>query len=321
LIETITSSRVCIALGVINIRKDSFDQIFDIRGVEGVTRFGIVRKCEICRQPGKKVLVKTLHLLKLRKYAKEVIEELMLLKYLKHPQIHPISKIYRDGEKLYIMRHVVEGVNLKHFMKRENRLSESQVADIITQIIKIVKYIKIDYFVKKRKNSSLSTQDVIDQVIHRDIKIENFIVDPETLHVKLLDYGISSTFLTLDDLKSHMNVPVSYAPECLKDSFTSNCETWSIGIITYQLLTSRTPYTGKSKTELFHNIINYESKLSTDHWPYSERAKKFIQNMLGDQVPPVAAIRMSLSMALKHEFLLSTMPVIEAHSQEESGSL
>lgn len=90
------------------------------------------------------VNVKTIHTQKLGKRAREVIQELYLMKNIKHPAILNIQKIYRENEKLYIITPCFSGKNLKTFIKGENRLNERQIANIVQQILEITKRLSVD---------------------------------------------------------------------------------------------------------------------------------------------------------------------------------
>jgi calcium-dependent protein kinase len=230
------------------------------------------------------VLVKTIHLLKLKKKAKHVMEELYLLKNIKHDKIYSISKIYREDQKLFVISPDVKGKNLRYFMRSDNRLTETQIAYIVKQIFEIIKYLIFDS--AKQRETSLFTSDdgIMVKQVYRDIKIENFVIDPKTHDVMMIDYGVSSLFLNINDLKKHLQTPISVSPECIKSSYQRGCEVWSIGVITYQLLTGVDPYKGANIGELFHNIISGNSRFLDNKWNHSKTAHNFINCMLGSQV-------------------------------------
>jgi serine/threonine protein kinase len=279
--------------------------LFHIRSVDGVTRYGIVRRCSPYSDPDKRVLVKTIHLDKLRKKSKDVMEELYLLKNIKHDQINSISKIYSEDEKFYVVTPDVKGKNLRYFMRSENRLTEAQVAFIVKQIFEIIKYVIFDS-VKKRESSIFnSTDEILTKQIYRDIKIENFVIDSKTHYVTMIDYGVSSLFLNINDLKKHLRTPISVSPECIKSSYQPGCEVWSIGVITYQLLTSMDPYKGTDIGELFNNIITGDSRLLKKKWNHSKVAYDFINSTLGDQVNQPISHHLGVSSAKFKTFLLN----------------
>ena len=76
-------------------------------------------------------------------------------------------------------------------------------------------------------------------ISHRDIKPENFVFEhPDSDNIKLLDFGLSSPFISPTEQKSRhlllrMNTPVGTllyaAPEVHKKHYTEKCDVWSAG--------------------------------------------------------------------------------------------
>lgn len=248
-----------------------------------MTRFGVVRKCSPRHKPKLKFVVKTISILKLKKRAKDVLEEVFLLKNINHPQISRILKVYKQADKLYVLKKQTKGVNLANYMQEHNRMTETQVASVIRQILEIAKFILIDN-IKSKKAALVESQNIGAKPVYRDFKIENFTIDTATHEVFLNDYGVFSTFSDINALKKNIEAPPSLAPECLKHTYQPGCEVWSVGVICYQLLNCMNPYKGAEIGELFHNIVNGHSRLISEKWVHSHRAYDFINNMLGAEV-------------------------------------
>ena len=95
-------------------------------------------------------------------------------------------------------------------------------------------------------------------VIHRDIKPSNFFITRRadgTMLLKILDFGISKTPVGLTDLTGTQTVlgtPTYMAPEQMKTSKTADprSDIWSMGVVMYQLITGRPPFSGESYAEL-----------------------------------------------------------------------
>src|ERR1700683_5289031 len=84
-------------------------------------------------------------------------------------------------------------------------------------------------------------------VIHRDVKPANVIVQPDGV-AKLLDFGIARQEKTDGRLTRTGNVigTIQYmAPERLKDeAFDGRSDIFSVGVMMFQLLTGQLPFTG-----------------------------------------------------------------------------
>jgi serine/threonine-protein kinase len=95
-------------------------------------------------------------------------------------------------------------------------------------------------------------------IVHRDIKPSNFFLTgrPDgSMLLKILDFGISKAPVGYDELtrtQAVIGTPTYMAPEQMKDGRAADARSdiWSIGVVTYQLLTGRPPFSGESFAEL-----------------------------------------------------------------------
>ncbi|HEY6173934.1 MAG TPA: serine/threonine-protein kinase, partial [Kofleriaceae bacterium] len=95
-------------------------------------------------------------------------------------------------------------------------------------------------------------------IIHRDIKPSNFFITQRpdgSMLLKILDFGISKTPIGYDELTGTQTVigtPSYMAPEQMKSGRSADprSDIWSIGVVMYQLITGRVPFSGESYAEL-----------------------------------------------------------------------
>lgn len=116
--------------------------------------------------------------------------------------------------------------------------------------------------------------------------------------VKIIDFGLAAIHRWNDPpMTAFAGSAFTVAPEVIKRSYGKECDLWSVGIITYFLLTSRMPFNAKSDKEIFQKIINGEYRYPA--WTktgLSEEAKDFIDRLI--VVDPRR--RMTAKQALNH---------------------
>ncbi|XP_039291704.1 death-associated protein kinase 2-like [Nilaparvata lugens] len=96
---------------------------------------------------------------------------------------------------------------------------------------------------------------------HLDLKPENVLVVSrlEWLpHIKVIDFGLSQWLdETGADVKTVFGTPEFVAPEVVNyDSLSLATDMWSIGVITYILLSGASPFLGETKQETYSNVVN-----------------------------------------------------------------
>ena len=101
-------------------------------------------------------------------------------------------------------------------------------------------------------------------IVHRDLKSDNvFLTDKDDAldHVKVIDFGVSR-FLELEDRQRSMVVgtPEFMAPEQITApaSVDRRADIYALGIILYEMLTARRPFSGEDPRELMHRIVHEE---------------------------------------------------------------
>jgi len=149
---------------------------------------------------------------------------------LSSPNIVAIYDVSKSLDVEYIVMELIEGITLKQYMNRKGRLNWKESLHFATQITRAL-------------NHAHSRG-----IIHRDIKPHNIMILKDG-SVKVADFGIArlqdsqSSTLTQEALGS-----VHYiSPEQAKGAqVDARSDLYSVGVVLYEMLTSRLPFEGDS---------------------------------------------------------------------------
>lgn len=93
-------------------------------------------------------------------------------------------------------------------------------------------------------------------VAHRDIKLENILIDHSTHNIKIIDFGFS-IFSPKDRLLNvFCGTPSYMAPEIVqkKEYSGSSVDIWACGIVLYVMLVGTFPFKAAEEKALFNKI-------------------------------------------------------------------
>lgn len=225
------------------------------------------------RETGTKFALKTLSLDHIsEKGLKQVQEEVEILMELDHPNIVKVDMVYKTDEDIYIFQELCRGGDLFDRLdaQPEEHYSEAQCAMLIKQILSAVRYIHSK------------------GIIHRDLKLENFLFDTEgpNAELKMIDFGLSKHFQLGETHHEPVGTRYTVAPEVLKGEYDEKVDIWAIGVITYLLLSGDAPFGGcfedESVTDVRRSILSADFSFEPEeNWKrVSQQAKDFICMLL-----------------------------------------
>ena len=163
---------------------------------------------------------------------------------LNDPHIIQIYFIGDDEGQTYFVMEFVEGESLGSMLKREGKLSVEQAAKVIQQ-------------------TAMGLATAHDRgVIHRDIKPGNLMITSRGT-VKIADFGIalSNHDLTkkLTTTGEFVGTPGYLSPEvCLGKPVDQRSDIFSLGIVMFEMLTGRMPFTDESPLGLMLEVVKAE---------------------------------------------------------------
>jgi len=154
--------------------------------------------------------------------------------------VHPnIVQVFDSGfderaHRHYIVMEYVPGQSCAELIRDRRRLDVDEVIDIVAQACR-----GLDY---AHRNG----------VVHRDVKPGNLLVTPDGI-VKLADFGIAKATeqSSITQVGSVLGTAAYLAPEQARgEESRPASDLYSLGVVTYQLLSGRLPYEAGSLTEL-----------------------------------------------------------------------
>nr|XP_009670816.1 PREDICTED: myosin light chain kinase 2, skeletal/cardiac muscle [Struthio camelus australis] len=140
------------------------------------------------------------------------------------------------------------------------------------------------------------------RVLHLDLKPENILCVAATGHmVKIIDFGLARRYNPQEKLKVNFGTPEFLSPEVVNyEQVSYATDMWSMGVITYMLLSGLSPFLGDNDTETLNNVLAAEWYFDEETFEsVSEEAKDFVSNLIIKQ----KSARMSAGQCLKHPWL------------------
>src|SRR5215471_14141679 len=176
-----------------------------------------------------------------REFRERFIREAQTAGILSHPNIVTIHDIGEDPETQtsFIAMEYIEGKNLKTLLAEHAHFSYDQIADIIAQVAEAIDY-------AHRKG-----------IIHRDIKPANIIITTDE-KVKITDFGIAKVASSnLTTTGQFLGTPNYMSPEQVSGApVDGRSDIFSLGVVLYELLTSRKPFQGDNLTAISYKIVH-----------------------------------------------------------------
>ena len=243
------------------------DDYFITSKILGKGHYGIVREC-IHRATRTVLAVKSVdkaHIGRLDHLEREIF----LLANIDHTNIMKMVDCYEDSQYVHIVTEKYTGGELFDKIlstaSSNGCMSERKTARIIKSLLEAVAYLHDN------------------GIVHRDIKPENilFQTDQED-DIKLIDFGLARRH---DKGDAPMSNPVgtSYymSPELLRGKYDKSCDVWSVGVVTYILLSGYPPFNGNSDSVIQDAARKGKLHFSGNSWICkSDDAMDFITCLL-----------------------------------------
>ncbi|KAJ3305985.1 CBL-interacting serine/threonine-protein kinase 9, partial [Gonapodya sp. JEL0774] len=167
-----------------------------------------------------------------------------------HPNIVRLLDGCIVNDSVYIFEEKVEGVELFDYLKSHGgRLPIEQVRTITAQLLSALRHIhKLG-------------------VLHRDIKLDNIIINAQTLHVTLIDFNLASFYRDDAPLSEPVGCINYSSPQILEIAVKGTTylpaqgwsDLWALGVAIYGMMVGFFPF----KSEQARSLLKEQTRLTS----------------------------------------------------------
>lgn len=204
---------------------------------------------------------------------------------LDHPNIARLRDVYESPTEIYMLIECCDGGELYYRVQRRGVYTDADAAQCTREMLRAVSY--------------LHSQGVV----HRDLKLENFLYDTEEKDavLKLIDFGFAKIWDPATVMMASCGSVAYVSPDVLSGKgYTNKCDMWSLGVIVWMLLVGYPPFHGED------SVMRQLIAKGEPDWHHKTRwnrvkedAKDFVKRLL--TVDP--KLRYSAQEAMMHRWL------------------
>lgn len=236
------------------------------------------------------------------------MNEVQVLSEMDHPNIIRLYEYYDEPKYYCLVQEVCSGGELFDAIINAGKFKESSARTLIKRLLSCINYCHGK------------------GIVHRDLKPENILLEPDLdfEKMKIIDFGTAVPYDANGKNKKAMSevlgTPFYIAPEVLAANYNEKCDIWSIGVITFMLLSGKAPFFGKDDAAIFNMVRKGKFEFTSTNWKMvSSEAKEFITALL--TLDPKK--RPSAQQCLEHKWigLTKDMPVDESAAMDMLSNL
>ncbi|XP_006881484.1 PREDICTED: myosin light chain kinase 2, skeletal/cardiac muscle [Elephantulus edwardii] len=270
---------------IVELRTGNVSSEFSINSKEalGGGKFGAVCTCTE-KSTGLKLAAKVIKK-QTPKDKEMVMIEIEVMNQLNHRNLIQLYAAMETSNEIILFMEYIEGGELfERIVDEDYQLTEVDTMVFVRQICDGI------LFMHKM------------QVLHLDLKPENILCVNTTGHlVKIIDFGLARRYNPNEKLKVNFGTPEFLSPEVVNyDQISDKTDMWSMGVITYMLLSGLSPFLGDDDTETLNNVLSANWYFDEETFEaVSDEAKDFVSKLIvKDQ-----GARMSAAQCLAHPWL------------------
>ena len=208
---------------------------------------------------------------------------------LNHPNIVPIYTVEERDNLVYFVMAYIKGDNLGQRLQQHGPMAPVEVRRVLREVAEALAY-------AHHRN-----------VIHRDIKPDNIIIDEETGRAMVTDFGIARALTDMGDSRltatgMAIGTPAYMSPEQSAGdrSIDGRSDLYSLGVVGYQMLCGQTPFVASNTPSMLVKHLSEKPIPVDERWPdlppdLSRAVMMCLEKDPDDRFPSAAAFAEALS--------------------------
>ena len=207
---------------------------------------------------------------------------------LNHPNIVPIYTVEEKDNLVYFVMAYIKGDNLGQRLQQHGPIAPVEVRRILREVADALAY-------AHNRN-----------VIHRDIKPDNIIIDEETGRAMVTDFGIARALTDSGDSRltatgMAIGTPAYMSPEqsAGDSAIDGRSDLYSLGVVGYQMLCGQPPFVANNTPSMLVKHLSERPIPVDERWPdlpqdLSRAVMMCLEKDPADRFPNAAAFAVAL---------------------------